>query len=133
MFALSNPIKGRHLLGGLACLTLASAPAVLSAQELTMSYLASYKTATDQAIAGFEATNPGIKIRASYTADGQSIRAQLTTGNAPDITLVYPGDGSPMALIQLAKAGMLEDLSAEPWARTVPQSFRRAVTLNGKV
>jgi len=132
MFALSNPITGRHLLGGLACLTLASAPAVLSAQELTMSYLASYKTATDQAIAGFEAANPGIKIRASYTADGQSIRAQFTTGNAPDITLVYPGDGAPMSLIQLAKAGMLEDLSSEPWARTIPQSFRRAVTFNGK-
>ncbi len=116
----------------LSLLALAGGVNVAQAQELTLSYFAAYKAATDQAIAGFEAANPGIKIRASYTPEPQTIRAQFTTGNAPDVTLVYPGDGSSMALIQLAKAGMLEDLSAEPWAKSIPQSFRRSVMYNGK-
>lgn len=105
------------------------------AQEtiLNLTFISSYKAATDQVIEGFQAANPGIKIRASYTAEPQSVRALFTTGNAPDITLVYPGDGSAMAATQLAKAKVLEDLTDRPWVKSVSPSLIGGVSHEGKV
>jgi raffinose/stachyose/melibiose transport system substrate-binding protein len=129
--------KPSGLLGGVAVAAIAAFGAVAPAQAqdtvLNLIHFAPFKAATEEAIASFQAANPGIQIRASFTAEPQAVRAQFTTGNAPDITLVYPGDGSAMAAAQLAKAGLLEDLSDRPWAKTISPSFRQGVSHDGKV
>ena len=131
---LVNRLRRRDgVLAGLAMLALAGGFKFAHAQELTLIHFSSYKAATDDAIAAFEAANPGVKIRASYVGEPQSVRAQFTTGNAPDITLTYPGDGTAMAVHQLGKAGLLEDLSDAAWTKSVSPTFRRAISYGGKV
>ena len=135
MRAQHNP-SWRRVVGAaaLAVATISGA-ATANAQgtTLTLMFLGSYQAANEQAIAGFQKENPDITIKASYTAEPQSIRALFTTGNAPDIPMVYPGDGSAIAVKQLARAGLLEDLSGEAWAKTVSPSFIQSVTFQDKV
>lgn len=106
-----------------------------AAQDKTLNlvHFAPFKAATEEAIASFQAANPGVEIKASFTSEPQAVRAQFTTGNPPDITLVYPGDGSAMAAHQLAKAGLLEDLSDRAWTKSISPSLRGSVSYDGKV
>jgi raffinose/stachyose/melibiose transport system substrate-binding protein len=61
-----------------------------------------------------------------------SVRTQLGAGNAPDIHVVYPGDGSAMSMGQIAKAGLLADLSDQAWTKKIPANFKPAYQQNGK-
>ena len=136
---MNSKLRVKRLVGrdmaaaALSMLALAVGSNFAQAQELTLIHFGPYKVATDEAIAGFEALNPGVKIRGSYIGEPQTVRALFTTGNAPDIPLAYPGDGTPMAVHQLGKAGMLEDLSDAPWTKSVSPTFRRAISYGGKV
>jgi raffinose/stachyose/melibiose transport system substrate-binding protein len=61
-----------------------------------------------------------------------ALRTQLGGGNAPDVHVVYPGNGSAMSMAQLAKAGLLTDLSSQSWTQKVPSGFKGAFQNDGK-
>jgi raffinose/stachyose/melibiose transport system substrate-binding protein len=72
----------------------------------------------------FQKKNPDIKIEATYLPIGDTyantLRTQLRGGNAPDVFYVTPGSGGLQAVLPLAKAGYVADLSGRPWAKTIP-------------
>jgi raffinose/stachyose/melibiose transport system substrate-binding protein len=61
-----------------------------------------------------------------------SVRTQLGAGNAPDLHVVYPGNGSAMSMAQIAKAGLLADLSDQAWTKKIPANFKPAYQMDGK-
>ncbi|GAA0231336.1 extracellular solute-binding protein [Actinomadura nitritigenes] len=61
-----------------------------------------------------------------------SLRTQLGAGNAPDVHVVYPGNGSAMSMVQIAKAGLLADLSDQAWTKRVPAGLKPAFQMDGK-
>lgn len=84
---------------------------------------------------GFEKLNPGVTLKATYAAQDQyqqTIKTQLTAGNAPDLFLVLPGTGGAITVGTLGEAGYLEDLSSRSWASDVPEQFMSATSLDGK-
>ncbi|MFK4106837.1 extracellular solute-binding protein [Streptomyces sp. NPDC019531] len=74
----------------------------------------------EAAVKAFEKANPGVKVKTTYAQDDatyqQQLRTQLSSGTAPDVFRMWPGGGSTMAVKDLAKDGMLMDLSGESWA-----------------
>jgi raffinose/stachyose/melibiose transport system substrate-binding protein len=75
------------------------------------------------------------KFSTSYAPTDQvetSLRTQLGAGNAPDVHVVYPGNGSAMAMVQIAQAGLLTDLSDQQWTQSIPPNFKSAFQLKGK-
>ena len=77
----------------------------------------------DSLLAAYQQAKPSVRINASYAPTDQvqtSLRTQLGAGNAPDLHVVYPGSGSAMSMTQIGKAGLLADLSAQPWTQTIP-------------
>ena len=95
------------------------------------------RTATDQAIKDFNATNPGFTMKAVFAGNNDyaltKLQTALAAGKAPDISYQY---GSSMAL--LAKLPQVVDLTSrvnEPsfgWNDFYPAE-RLATTVNGKV
>lgn len=76
-----------------------------------------------------------VKFNASYAPTDQvqtSVRTQLGAGNAPDIHVVYPGNGSAMSMVQISKANLLADLSDQAWTQKIPDNFKPAFQNNGK-
>jgi raffinose/stachyose/melibiose transport system substrate-binding protein len=61
-----------------------------------------------------------------------SVRTQLGAGNAPDVHVVYPGNGSAMSMSQIARAGLLADLSDQAWTANIPANFKPAFQMEGK-
>jgi raffinose/stachyose/melibiose transport system substrate-binding protein len=78
----------------------------------------------DQLITAFEKKNPDIKIDATYLPIGEpyanTVRTELQSGNGPDVFYVSPGSGGIEAVLPLAKAGYVADLSKRPWAKKLP-------------
>ncbi|MFB9837993.1 ABC transporter substrate-binding protein [Actinoallomurus acaciae] len=75
------------------------------------------------------------KFSTSYAPTDQvqtSLRTQLGAGNAPDVHVVYPGNGSAMSMVQIAQAGLLADLSGQQWTQSIPANFKPAFQLQGK-
>ncbi|MFD0687851.1 ABC transporter substrate-binding protein [Actinomadura fibrosa] len=75
------------------------------------------------------------KFSTSYAPTDQvqtSVRTQLGAGNAPDLHVVYPGNGSAMSMAQIAQAGLLADLSDQAWTKRIPDNFKPAFQLGGK-
>jgi raffinose/stachyose/melibiose transport system substrate-binding protein len=89
----------------------------------------------EDVVKAFEAANPGVKVR--YTTSGadqyqQQIRTQLSSGTAPDVMTVWPGNGNPGATYVLAKPGYLLDLSDQPWAAKLPDTVKTVAQYEGK-
>jgi raffinose/stachyose/melibiose transport system substrate-binding protein len=89
----------------------------------------------EDVVKAFEAANPGVKVR--YTTSGadqyqQQIRTQLSSGTAPDVMTVWPGNGNPGATYVLAKPGYLLDLSDQPWAGKLPDAVKTVAQYEGK-
>ncbi|TMR24985.1 extracellular solute-binding protein [Nonomuraea turkmeniaca] len=106
-----------------------------AATELKFIGVADQKTPMDQLAAAYQTSKPSVRITASYAPTDQvqtSLRTQLGAGNAPDLHVVYPGNGSAMSMTQIAKAGLLADLSAQAWTQTIPAGFKPAFQLDGK-
>ncbi|WP_433479310.1 extracellular solute-binding protein [Spirillospora sp. CA-142024] len=61
-----------------------------------------------------------------------SVRTQLGAGNAPDVHVVYPGNGSAMSMAQIAQAGLLADLSDQAWTKKIPAGLKPAFQKDGK-
>lgn len=97
--------------------------------------IADEQKAFETARKAFEAANPDIRIDASYAPTDQvqtSLRARLAAGNAPDIHTVWPGNGSSMAMAQLAQANLLADISGQRWIDAIPDNFRQLLGTDGK-
>ncbi|MDX2600569.1 extracellular solute-binding protein [Streptomyces caniscabiei] len=89
----------------------------------------------EDVVKAFEKANPGVKVR--YTTSGadqyqQQIRTQLSSGTAPDVMSVWPGNGNPAATYTLAKPGYLRDLSDRPWAAKLPDAMKSVAQYEGK-
>ncbi|WP_371570061.1 ABC transporter substrate-binding protein [Streptomyces canus] len=89
----------------------------------------------EDVVKAFEKANPGVKVR--YTTSGadqyqQQIRTQLSSGTAPDVMSVWPGNGNPGATHVLAKPGYLRDLSDQPWAAKMPPAIKSVAQYDGK-
>ncbi|WP_406437268.1 extracellular solute-binding protein [Streptomyces sp. NBC_01613] len=89
----------------------------------------------EDVVKAFEKANPGVKVR--YTTSGadqyqQQIRTQLSSGTAPDVMSVWPGNGNPAATYVLAKPGYLRDLSDQPWAAKLPDAIKTVAQYKGK-
>ncbi|MFH8662367.1 ABC transporter substrate-binding protein [Streptomyces afghaniensis] len=89
----------------------------------------------EDVVKAFEKANPGVKVR--YTTSGadqyqQQIRTQLSSGTAPDVMSVWPGNGNPGATYVLAKPGYLRDLSDQPWAAKLPDAIKSVAQYEGK-
>ena len=89
----------------------------------------------EDVVKAFEAANPGVKV--NFTTSGadqyqQQIRTQLSSGTAPDVMTVWPGNGNPGATYVLAKPGYLLDLSDQPWATKLPAGVKSVAQYEGK-
>jgi len=89
----------------------------------------------EDVVKAFEAANSGVKV--NFTTSGADqyqaqIRTQLSSGTAPDVMTVWPGNGNPGATYVLAKPGYLLDLSDQPWAAKLPDSFKSVAQYEGK-
>ncbi|MFJ9588467.1 ABC transporter substrate-binding protein [Streptomyces acidicola] len=89
----------------------------------------------EDVVKAFEEANPGVKVR--YTTSSadqyqQQIRTQLSSGTAPDVMSVWPGNGNPGAIHVLAKPGYLRDLSDQPWAAKLPDALKSVAQYEGK-
>ena len=89
----------------------------------------------EDVVKAFEAANPGVTVR--FTTSGadqyqQQIRTQLSSGTAPDVMSVWPGNGNPGATYVLAKPGYLLDLSDRPWAAKLPAGVKTVAQYEGK-
>jgi raffinose/stachyose/melibiose transport system substrate-binding protein len=89
----------------------------------------------EKVVAAFKAANPGVTVNLTTAGADQyqqQIRTQLSSGTAPDVMTVWPGNGNPGATYVLAKPGYLLDLSDQPWASQLPDSFKTVAQYDGK-
>lgn len=135
-----------RLMGGLAVAAAATAcstkpqstPAAggtTAAIDLKFTGVADQKAPMEELVAAYKAAKPTVSLSTSFAPTDQvmtSVRTQLGAGNAPDLHVVYPGNGSAMSMSQLAKAGLLADLSAQAWTPTIPAGFKPAFQDQGK-
>jgi raffinose/stachyose/melibiose transport system substrate-binding protein len=89
----------------------------------------------EDVVKAFEKANPGVKV--NLTTSGadqyqQQIRTQLSSGTAPDVMTVWPGNGNPGATYVLAKPGYLRDLSDQAWAGKYPDVVKSVAQYKGK-
>ncbi|MFI6692039.1 ABC transporter substrate-binding protein [Streptomyces sp. NPDC050433] len=83
----------------------------------------------------FKKANPGVEVRLTTSGADQyqqQIRTKLSSGTAPDVMSVWPGNGNPGATHVLAKPGYLLDLSGRPWARKLPDAVKTVAQYEGK-
>jgi raffinose/stachyose/melibiose transport system substrate-binding protein len=102
---------------------------------LTLKHITDNKPALTKLIAAYKKVAPNVTIKPSYAPvdDLQtSLRAQLGGGNAPDLFVVWPGNGSAMSVQQLAPTGVLADISDQSWIKTVPQGLQPLLGDKGK-
>ena len=102
---------------------------------LTLKHITDNEPAFTKLIAEYKKVAPNVTIKPSYAPvdDLQtSLRAQLGGGNAPDLFVVWPGNGSAMSVQQLAPAGVLADISGQTWIKNVPANLRPLLGTDGK-
>ncbi|WP_261165707.1 ABC transporter substrate-binding protein [Microbacterium sp. Marseille-Q6965] len=97
-----------------------------SGDALTFASVTSDKPAAEAVAAAFtEETGIEITLTTADTDDYQTtLRTQLSSGTAPDVFFVWPGDGNPMALQVVAEAGLVEDLSDMDFVEKIPEAYR---------
>ncbi|MEA9986459.1 MULTISPECIES: ABC transporter substrate-binding protein [Subtercola] len=102
---------------------------------LTWASTTSEKPAVDAIVAAYEKANPDVTITTT-TSDTDNyqttLRTQLSSGTAPDVFFVWPGDGNPMAMTVVQKAGLIADLSNEPFAANIPAGIKPVSQIGGK-
>jgi len=89
----------------------------------------------EDVVKAFEEANPGVKV--NFTTSGadqyqQQIRTQLSSGTAPDVMSVWPGNGNPGTVHVLAEAGYLRDLSDQSWAARYPEVVSDVAQYDGR-
>lgn len=79
---------------------------------------------------------PNITLEVQKLPDDQyktSIKTKLAAGEAPDFFRVWPRMGSAAAVIDLAKAGYLADLSDLPFMNNISAGAKEDMSANGKI
>jgi raffinose/stachyose/melibiose transport system substrate-binding protein len=102
---------------------------------LTLKSITDAKVAWEPLIAAYKNFAPNVTIDASYAPTDQlqtALRAQLGTGNAPDLFVDWPGNGSAMSVQQLAPSGLVADISDQAWVKGVPDGVKPLLGANGK-
>ncbi|SEE90568.1 ABC transporter substrate-binding protein [Jiangella alba] len=61
-----------------------------------------------------------------------TLRTQLSSGTAPDVLFVWPGNGNPGSIEQIAPGGYLEDLSGHDWAGQYPAGLEPLTQVEDK-
>ncbi|SEE99636.1 ABC transporter substrate-binding protein [Ruania alba] len=90
---------------------------------------------TEALVRAYESENPNVRIETSYLPVDQAqtaLRTRLGAGNAPDLFVAWPGNGSAMSTVQLAQAGLLEPISGQEWLDGVPSSLRSLLGHEGE-
>jgi raffinose/stachyose/melibiose transport system substrate-binding protein len=103
---------------------------------LTISWKGSEKAGIDAVVALYKAANPSAQVVVSIADTEQyqaTLRTQLAAGSAADVMYIWPADGNPGALRQIAPGGFLRDLSDREWADDYPESIEEQLSLDGKV
>ncbi len=105
-------------------------------QTLTMFTSSDLKNAYEPVFRAFEAANPGVKINVTYGTGNEFESTQITqlaSGSGPDLLDVLPGSGGNLISVgSLAKKNYLADLSAQSWAKSIPDSLRPQTDVDGK-
>src|SRR3954447_1928889 len=94
---------------------------------LTLKGITDNRKTWEELIASYKKANPDVTIKGSYAPTDQlqtALRAQLGAGGAPDLFVVWPGNGSAMSVKQLAPTGLLADLSDQGWVKSIPEDTR---------
>ncbi|MCU1441575.1 MAG: hypothetical protein JWP85_2572 [Rhodoglobus sp.] len=128
-------------LGTAACSSPAPTPAETAGADaplsgtLVIGAYATAKPALDPIIAQFEEANPGLTVTATYADNQQyqaAIRTQLSSGTAPDVFTVWPGNGNPGAMEVLAPTGYLLDLSTIDGLPALPEALDSVTKIDDK-
>jgi raffinose/stachyose/melibiose transport system substrate-binding protein len=102
---------------------------------LTLKAITDNQPAWDKLIADYKKVAPKVTIKPAYAPTDQlqtSLRAQLGGGSAPDLFVVWPGNGSAMSVQQLAPSGLLADISGQSWIGQVPDGLKPLMGTGGK-
>jgi raffinose/stachyose/melibiose transport system substrate-binding protein len=102
---------------------------------LTLTSITDAKVGWNPIIAAYKRVAPNVTIKASYAPTDQlqtALRAQLGAGNAPDLFVSWPGNGSAMAIQQLAPSGLVADISDQGWIKPVPGGIKPLLGAGGK-
>ncbi len=102
---------------------------------LKLTSITDAKVGWDPLIAAYKKVAPNVSIQASYAPTDQlqtALRAQLGAGNAPDLFVAWPGNGSAMSVQQLAPARLVADISDQSWIKPVPDGLKPLLGANGK-
>jgi raffinose/stachyose/melibiose transport system substrate-binding protein len=105
------------------------------ADSKTLSLFSVDQGSVEDVVKAFEAANPGVKVNYRVLAADAyqaQIRTQLSSGTAPDVFSVWPGNGNPGTVFVLGKSGYLLDLSDQPWASKLPQGLKGVAQYEGK-
>ncbi len=105
------------------------------AVTLEMRAITDNQAVWEELIAAYKKEAPNVTINASFAPTDQlqtALRAQLGAGGGPDLHVVWPGNGSAMAVAQLAPTGLLTDLSDQEWVSSVPDATRPLLGVDDK-
>lgn len=94
------------------------------------------KAAMDPVIEAFKEANPDVTVNVTYSNNEQyqaTLRTQLQAGTAPDVFYVWPANGNPGAIEQIAPTGALADLSDEPWIERMSDAGKRYASVDDKI
>lgn len=112
----------------------ADEPADDAEVELQFSYINDWQH-TQELVDAYMEENPNVQITTTYAPTDEyqaTTRTQLSSGTGPDVFTVWPGDGNPMALNEIAPAGYLADLSDESWVGQAPEPIQRVSEYEGQ-
>ncbi|WP_159942325.1 MULTISPECIES: ABC transporter substrate-binding protein [unclassified Nocardiopsis] len=131
----------KKLLAPAACLAAALALTSCSGGDgddagnaVTVTANSTDRVPVDAVVAAFQEANPGIEVTVTYADTDQlqsTLRTQLSSGTAPDVFTVWPGNGNPAALQLLAPGGFLADLSGAGFASRIPEGDRPVTEYEG--
>ncbi|HEY9499811.1 MAG TPA: extracellular solute-binding protein [Terrimesophilobacter sp.] len=95
----------------------------------------SEKPGIDAVVAAYKAANPEVEVVVT-TADTEqyqaTLRTQLSAGTAADVIFLWPADGNPAAIRQIAPGGFVEDLSDRSWVKDYPAAIDELTKVDGK-
>jgi raffinose/stachyose/melibiose transport system substrate-binding protein len=103
---------------------------------LTISWKGSEKAGIDAVVAAYKEKNPDAEVVVSIADTEQyqaTLRTQLAAGSAADVMYIWPADGNPGALRQVAPGGFLRALDDRDWAGDYPEFIEEQLSYDGKV
>lgn len=106
-----------------------AAPAVAAGEPVTLRLMTAASGPAgpwENLIAGFEAANPNITVEFEALPQEQynsTLTTQLNSGNGPDLFTTTSGAVETAGATRLGQAGLLLDLSDQPWASRVDKAL----------